>query len=318
MQDFLSSCPVCGYDWPSKSADYCCMCGYCRLTQLHNHPDAVADSSIEQPLEKRELGQYKLLHQIARGGMGEIFLAYDPVCRRNIALKRIRPDLQGKQRLKRRFLREAWITSHLSHPGVIPIYNIHVEGKQIYYTMPYVEGETLREYLRRARKAQKEAIECPAEATIPALTRSFLTLCQTIAYSHAHGVIHRDLKPDNIMLGRYGEVALLDWGLAKWVFEEEDQFDDIQPFEGYDGVAGLTIPGRVFGTLTHLAPECCFGQSATILSDIYALGVILYQILSLHLPFDRPSIEELEELVPKECFTPPLQARPLSGRSYFA
>jgi eukaryotic-like serine/threonine-protein kinase len=286
------------------------MCGYCRHAQRQSGAQENEESAAEENFDEKELGQYKLLRQIAKGGMGEIFLAYDPICRRNIALKRIRADLQGKARLKRRFLREAWITSHLSHPGVIPIYNIHVDGKVIYYTMPYVEGETLRDYLKRARKAQKDGVECPPEATIPALTRSFLTLCQTIAYSHAHGVIHRDLKPDNIMLGRYGEVALLDWGLAKWVFEEEDQFDEVQPFEGYDGVAGLTIPGRVFGTLTHLAPECCFGQPASVLSDIYALGVILYQILSLHLPFDRPTVEELEELVPKESFVPPSKLAP--------
>lgn len=306
----LSTCPICGHKWPRKSADYCSVCGYCRHTESRVAIATTRPPSDTEPPDEQQIGQYKIIQQIAKGGMGEIFLAYDPICRRNIALKRIREDLQSRQRLRRRFLREAWITSHLSHPGVIPIYNIHVEGEQLYYTMPYVEGETLRDYLRRARKAQKEGIECPAEATIPALTRSFLTLCQTIAYSHAHGVIHRDLKPDNIILGRYGEVALLDWGLAKWVFEEEEELDEPHPFEGYERVAGLTIPGKVFGTLTHLAPECCFGQPASILSDIYALGVILYQILSLHLPFDRPSVEELAEMVPKEKFIPPSKLAP--------
>jgi len=253
------------------------------------------------------LGPYQLLRRIAKGGMGEIHLAYDPICRRNIALKRVRKELIAKESIRRRFLREAWITSQLSHPGVIPIYNIHAEEEHLYYTMPYLEGETLRDLLRRTRKAAKEGRPTAAEQTIRGLMRSFLSVCQTIAYAHSRSIIHRDLKPDNIIIGKYGEVAILDWGLARWTFEEEEMGDTI---EGYGETADLTVPGRIFGTLSHLAPECCLGEPASRRSDIFSLGVILYQILTLTLPFDRPSLKGIEETVKKEKFVDPAKVAP--------
>lgn len=237
--------------------------------------------------------------------MGEIYLAYDPICRRNIALKRIRPELRTKESLRRRFLREAWITSQLSHPGVIPIYTIHAEKEELYYTMPYVEGETLSEILRRARRDLKEGRPSTPENSIRGLMRPFLAICQTIAYAHSRSIIHRDLKPDNVIIGKYGEVSILDWGLSRWTFEEEEI-----PLEEYGEVTHLTTPGRIFGTLSHLAPECCLGEPANRRSEIFSLGVILYQLLTLTLPFARPSLKEIAEAVQKEKFVDPLKVAP--------
>src|SRR5262249_45126125 len=147
-----------------------------------------------------KIGVYECTRLVGRGGMGEVFLAYDPVCEREVALKRIRTDLKNRKALKGRFLREAKTTSQLTHPGIIAIYPIYEEGDEIYYTMPYVEGKTLRQLLHKEE-----------EISIPSLLPIFKSVCQTIAYTHAKEIIHRDLKPENILVGNFGEVVILDW-----------------------------------------------------------------------------------------------------------
>ena len=106
--------------------------------------------------------------------------------------------------IRQRFLREARIASQLNHPAIIPIFSIHEDNEHIYYTMPYVEGNTLRHLIKEGKE-------------IPALMRIFLTVCQAIAYSHSKGVLHRDVKPENIIVGKFGEVLILDWGLAEFM-----------------------------------------------------------------------------------------------------
>ncbi|MCA9797730.1 MAG: protein kinase, partial [Candidatus Eremiobacteraeota bacterium] len=200
-------------------------------------------------------------------------------------------------RLHDRFLHEARITSQLTHPSIMPIYGIHLTEGRLYYSMPYVKGETLKQRLRRARELRREGKEVGHEAEIPALARIFLAVCQAMAYSHSRGIIHRDLKPENIMLGHYGEVLILDWGLGQHVLPVEEG-------EGSEGVeveredtphTGITVPGKIVGTLNYMSPERALGDQANESTDIYALGVILFQILSLRMPFHRTSFEEYQE-----------------------
>ncbi len=226
-----------------------------------------------------QLGRYLLYQRIGKGGMGEVRLAFDPVCGRQVALKRIRSDLKGRERLLRRFLWEARLTSQLMHPTVIPIYDIHVDGDLIYYTMPYVEGPTLKRVLIDARKKEDDSA-----AGIPTLVRTFVQVCQAVAYAHDQGVLHRDLKLENVIAGDYGQVFLLDWGLAKRIDEEEHDPD----FEEEMSSAEITRPGKVVGTISHMAPERVLGEAATVQTEVYALGVMLYQLLTLRLPFKRP------------------------------
>lgn len=238
---------------------------------------------------------------VGKGGMGEILLVYDPVCERHIALKRIREELRGHEVIKNRFLREATITAQLTHPGIISIYSIHHEGDELYYTMPYVEGETLRKQLKRP---------------IPALLHIFKSVCQTIAYAHSQGVIHRDLKPENILVGKYGEVIILDWGLAQMMAEPSEELD----VEATSSDPGLTVPGKLVGTVAYMAPERALGAPATVQTDVYALGVILYQILTLHLPFNRGSVKEFcktykyEKLIDPEEVAPYREVPPRLSR----
>jgi serine/threonine-protein kinase len=247
------------------------------------------------------IGRFQLLKSIAKGGMGEVFLAFDTISGRRVALKRIRPDLVNSPQLRQRFLREARITSQLMHPSIIPIYDIHIEEEVVYYTMPFIAGETLKQTLALAQ--QSEGTD--HRYSIASLTRIFLGILQATAYAHSKGVLHRDLKPENIIIGTYGQVIILDWGLTKLIEEvEEDPEKESAEF------SRLTRMGKPVGTVPYMAPERIQGKPASKQTDIYALGVILYQILTLRLPFARKNMKafaetwHLEQLVPPEYKAP--------------
>ena len=255
----------------------------------------------------QKIGKYTLLRLIGKGGMGEIFLAKDPTFERTVALKRILTKLIHYPSIKRRFLSEAKIAAQLTHPSILSIYSLHVEEKQIYYTMPYIEGETLKEILKATRIKEKlgEAPH-PLGNTISTLIRLFLSVCQAMHYAHTKGFLHRDLKPENIMVGKFGEVMIFDWGIAHPIGkpEEDPLLSEINT--SYD----LTKPGKVVGTISYMAPERSLGKEATIQTDIYSLGVILYQLLTLRLPFIRPSLRDFRKSLKYEQWIEPQEIAP--------
>ena len=260
------------------------------------------------------VGPYQILHSIGKGGMGEVFLAYDTSCGRRIALKRIRTDLSNHRQLYQRFLKEARITAQLTHPSIIPIYTIHSENNLLYYTMPYVEGETLKQILRKTRRQEKSGQKLDhLGGSIPALIRVFINICQAVAYANSKGVLHRDLKPENIIIGKFGEVLILDWGLAKLInspLEIADENLDNAIEEEFNSIHELTNTGKVVGTITYMAPERALGHPATVETDIYALGVILYQMLTLRQPFARGTLKEFRKTMQHERFTDPAEIAP--------
>ena len=252
----------------------------------------------------REIPPYKLIKRIAKGGMGEIFLIYDPICEREIALKKIRSELCKNKIIRKRFLKEATITAQLTHPSILPIYTIHVSSSSIYYTMPYIEGETLKNLLQRAQKQKELCIS--HETSLSSFIRIFLQICEAIAYAHAKDILHRDIKPENIMVGKYGEVILLDWGIAQIIGQEENTTSG-----GTDNASSqLTMPGKLAGTLTYMAPERAEGMCASKQTDIYALGVMLYQILTFTIPFQRPNIKAFRKYVHTETLINPIEKAP--------
>lgn len=321
-------CPSClgaivlASEYPKRPTKYCIYCGSALYTTETQYPtetgsgSLLSDSSFSATLVPGHLpetepiqfniGLYQVIKKIGKGGMGEVFLAYDTSCGRRIALKRIRQDLVEHKALHHRFLKEARITSQLNHPGIIPIYSIHAEGNLIYYTMPYVEGETLKQLLRRTRALEGRGGH-PHFGTISALIRHFIVICQAINLAHSKGVLHRDIKPENIIIGRYGEVMILDWGLAKLLHTEEEEVGE--EFAAHP-LHSLTHLGKVVGTLSYMAPERALGSDATFLTDIYALGVILYQILTLQLPFKRKSLKEYPKIMKQERLIPPEEMAP--------
>lgn len=262
----------------------------------------------EDPPLPTTIGSYKVTKKLATGGMGEIYLVYDSSCDRTVALKKIRSDRLKYPTLRDRFLREAKIASQMAHPSIIPIYTIHSDSEELYYTMPFVEGETLKQILRTSLEEEKKGkIEHPIGSSIPSLMRIFLNICQAIAYCHSRGVLHRDLKPENVIVGKFGETFILDWGLADFI--ENPLKDSHEKFPIVEFI-DLTRPGKVPGTLAYIPPERILGKSATVSTDIYALGVILYQLLTLRLPFHRTADKKLKKQIEKEELIDPLDRAP--------
>ncbi|MEC7839327.1 MAG: serine/threonine-protein kinase PknD [Chlamydiota bacterium] len=264
---------------------------------------------------KFTIGPYKIIKTIGVGGMGEVYLAYDTICGRRIALKRIKEELLDYKRINNRFLKEAHVTSQLTHPSIIPIYAIHKEGSKVFYTMPFVEGETLKQILKKTRLLAKKGKKVDSVGgSIPSLIRIFISVCQAIAYSHSKKVLHRDLKPENIIVGQYGEVLILDWGLAKLIRKspnDSEEYEEEVP-EQNKGVSlsGITKIGKVVGTVNYMAPERARGDTSTYQTDIYSLGVILFQILTLRYPFIRKSLDDFRKTMSEEVIPDPIEMAP--------
>jgi serine/threonine-protein kinase len=253
--------------------------------------------------EKMSVGRYLILKTIGKGGMGEVLLAYDPIYKREVALKRIKEELKENETIKKRFLKEAKIASQLTHPSIIPIYSIHIEKDDIYYTMPYVEGEILKDILEEARNNKNFE---DTKGFVPNLSRIFLNVCEAIAYTHSKNILHKDLKPSNIIIGKYGEVLILDWGIANFIDKPEKKLQD----EDTEDEPNITRAGKIAGTVAFMAPERAFGEPSSILTDIYALGVILYQILTLTPPFRRHNITYFRKYSKEERLIDPIERAP--------
>jgi len=266
----------------------------------------IKDLSMETPNLPTKIGPYQVLKSLGKGGMGEVFLVFDPLCERKIALKKILPELAHHAVIKKRFLREARFASQLAHPCIIPIHSI-CSDQDIYYTMPYVEGETLKEIFKNTLEKERQGLP-PHEigTSIPTLARIFLSICQATAYAYSKSILHRDIKPENIIVGKYGEVFLLDWGIATYLDQTEDDHEEID----FKEHGQLTRPGKVLGTVNFMSPERALKKAANMQSEIYALGIILYQILTLRLPFARKNLEHFRKIMKFEILTPPEEAAP--------
>jgi serine/threonine-protein kinase len=237
--------------------------------------------------------RYTLSRLHATGGIGRVWLARDAALGRDVALKELRPERAGNPAVWARFLREAQVTGQLEHPGVVPIYEVgrRPDDQAPFYTMRFVRGRTLAEAVAayHARRARDEA--GPLE--LRELLNAFVGVCNAVAYAHSRGVLHRDLKPHNVVLGDYGEVVVLDWGLARLMDEPEG---DAAPLDVVDvGAAGATVQGQVLGTPAYLSPEQAEGRQDLLGpgTDVYGLGAVLYEILVGSPPFSGPDTTEV-------------------------
>lgn len=215
--------------------------------------------------------------------MGAVIVQRDRHVGRSVAMKTIRRELADDASARLRFVREARLQGQLEHPAIVPVYDIgrHADGKT-YFTMKRVRGVTLAEVLDRLASREAEAMD---KFTNRRLLAAFGSVCLAVDFAHRHGVVHRDLKPANIMLGDYGEVYVLDWGVAKIVGE----VDEPSPIEPVDSAS--TRPGVIVGTIGYMAPEQLLGETVSPASDVYALGAILFEILTLTPLHDAESFD---------------------------
>ena len=219
------------------------------------------------------ISHYRILEKLGRGGMGEVYLAEDTQLGRKVAIKFLPKEVATDERAKQRLLREAQTAATLDHPHICAIYEVGQEGENSFIVLQYVEGETLASRLKRQLPDLRDTLAIS------------LQVADALNEAHARGIIHRDIKPDNIMLTARNQVKVLDFGLAKFV-------RDPNLIQG-DTATMLSIPGMIIGTVPYMSPEQVRGEELDCRSDIFSFGTVLYELLTGRRPFEAKSSAEI-------------------------
>ncbi len=250
------------------------------------------DIVLQQHLQRNiQQGRYHDLGILGEGGMGEVHSVQDTFLHRNLAMKIIHAKIMSHSDSVFRFIEEAQICAQLQHPNIVPVHDFGIlpDGRY-FFTMKEVQGKELGDLIEELHAEEEKKI------TLHQLLRIFIQCCEAVAYAHQNGVLHRDLKPSNILIGSFGEVYVVDWGIAKvlnWHQESEVVHSSRETW------SKETIRGTVTGTPMYMSPEQAMGASEQIdhRTDIYALGAILYEILSGKSPYAGDSVDDILEQV---------------------
>lgn len=265
----------------------------------HETPLYIEETDYALPKTLNPNTRYAFFSTIAKGGKSLIKSCVDLHLRRKVCYKTLRPEFLDNKIENQRLLREARISAMLQHPSTIPTYEIGRDNRgHYYYTMKLVHGYTLREILNYRERYD-----------LSQLVDVIIQVGNALAYAHSLGVLHRDIKPDNILIGRYGEVLLLDWGMAKVWSKDKNKTPIDTDIEEVEGEAGLTSEDKLQGTVMYMSPEQIERDpNISFASDIYSLGAVLYETLAGTTPFQGEVIRKVVEQIRNELPPPPKAA----------
>ncbi len=230
--------------------------------------------------------RYALTRLHAKGGIGQVWLARDTDLGREVALKELQGDRAADPATLARFVEEAKITGQLEHPNIVPVYELaRTADAAPLYTMRFVRGRTLGAAIKDYH--EKRRAKAAGRLDLRELLSQFVSVCNAVAYAHSRGVLHRDLKPGNVVLGNFGEVIVLDWGLAKLKAAAEAPASLLPVSVAKESSRDATVQGQVLGTPSYMPPEQAEGRLDLVdeRSDVYALGAVLYEVLTGEAPF---------------------------------
>jgi serine/threonine protein kinase len=280
------------------------------------HPDAAAGRTIPLSATTSSGNRFRIVRPWREGGLGKVSVALDEELNREVALKEIKYKHAKNQSSRERFLLEAEVTGALEHPGVVPVYGLgHYADGRPFYAMRFVRGDSLEEAIARFHKGTGARDEGQRSVAFRELLGRFIDVCNAIAYAHSRGVLHRDLKPGNILLGEYGETLVVDWGLAK-VADKPDELApaSLESLPKLQSRAGSTATqmGMLIGTPAFMSPEQAHGRLDLLgpASDVYSLGATLYSVLTGANPFSDTSVETVLERVRRGEFQRPREVNP--------
>ena len=273
MTNGAIACFRCHTPIPENSR-FCLSCG----ADVSGGDGPTSTSSVDvvrERLQRIVEGKYRIEKLLGKGGMGAVFLAHDVTLEREVAIKVLPPDVAQDEQVVRRFQQEAKTAAKLDHPNIIPIYRVESEGGLNYFVMKYISGTSLEDVLER-----KEPLP------VPEIQRILWEAACAIGHAHQRGVVHRDVKPANIMFDHDGRVMLTDFGISK----------------ALQAATGFTATGMIIGTPHYMAPEQGKGAPVDGRADQYSLGVVGYRMITAELPFNGDSVHTI---IYKHIYEPP-------------